>query len=563
MGMRSFPNARRAVFLALSLLSACAAADPTAGSDRFPSSGGFYGSYLAGRFALNHGDFEVAATDLLQALRYTPDDPDLLRQAFIACVNAGRLEALDLARRLPNNQIGQMLLTNGEVKSGNWKAALDMIRDVPRDGVMQLLQPLLQAWISQGSGQTDQALATLRPFLDNQRFRGVAALHSGLIADLGGRTTQAASFYGIVKNHPAELGPRGAMVVANWAFRSGHPEEAARIVREMAQGSPEAAMALPGFLATIDKRPVANALDGMADAYATFASAIRSQQLGDLAMILTRLALDVKPNSATALLMAGEIQAGEHHLEASKALLSQGADLDDPIAPVIRLRRIAVLREMKRVDEAIRETERLGRDYPDSNLPEIELGDLLRAQHRYPESITAYDRVIVKIKNPAPSDWVLFYSRGIGYERSGQWARAEADFNKALELSPEQPSVLNYLGYAWADMGRNLEKAKAMIELALSRRPNDGAITDSLGWVLYRQGKIAEAVKQIEHAVSLEPDDPSITDHLGDVYWAAGRKIEAVYQWRRALTLDPTPEDAAKLEAKIKSHPFGTMASGQ
>jgi tetratricopeptide (TPR) repeat protein len=563
MGMGSFSNARRAVFLALSLLSACAAADPTAGADRYQASGGFYGSYLAGRFALNHGDFEIAATDLLQALRYTPDDSDLMLQTFIACVNAGRPEALALARHLPHNQIGQMLLANAAAKNGNWAEALETVRGVPPDGVMQLLQPLIAAWISQGAGQTDQALATLRPFLSNAHFKAVAALHSGLIADLGGRTTQAAAFYGIVRNHPAELGPRGALVVANWAFRSGHPDEAARIVREMAEGSPEAMMALPGFLATIDKRPVANALDGMAEAYATFASAVRSQQLDDLAMILTRLALDVKPTSATALLMAGEIQAGEHHLEASKALLTQGSELDDPITPVIRLRRIAVLREMKRVDEAIRETERLGRDYPDSPLPDIELGELLRSQHRYTESITAYDRVILKIKKPVPSDWVLFYSRGIGYERSGQWARAEADFNKALELSPDQPSVLNYLGYAWADMGRNLEKAKAMIELALSIRPNDGAITDSLGWVFYRQGKIPEAVKEIERAVSLEPDDPSITDHLGDVYWAAGRKIEAVYQWRRALTLDPTPEDAAKLEAKIKSHPFGTMASGQ
>ena len=563
MTMRSFSNARRAVLLALSLLSACAAADPTAGADRLQSSSGFYGSYLAGRFALGHGDFDAAAADLLRALAYSPEDPDLLRQAFIACVNAGRPEAQDLARRLPDNQIGQLLLTDAAAKAGDWNGALTIIQDVPRDGVMQLLQPLILAWVSQGDGRTDQALATLRPFLDNARFRGVAALHSGMIADLAGRTAEAATFFRIVRPHPAELGPRGALVLANWTYRSGHPDEAARIITEMGNSSPEAKLALPGLLASLSTRPVNNALDGMADSYATFAAAIRSQQLGDLAMVLTRLSLDVRPSSGPALLMAAEIQAGEHHLDAALSLLTQGMATNDPIVPVIRLRRIAVLQEMKRVDEAVRETERLGRDYPDSFLPDVELGDLLRVQHRYPEAIAAYDRVITRIKDPTPNDWFLFYSRGIGYERSGQWARAEADFNRALELSPEQPSVLNYLGYAWADMGRNLEKARAMIQLALSKRPNDGAITDSLGWVLYRQGKLSEAIVQIERAVGLEPDDPSITDHLGDVYWASGRKIEAIYQWRRALTLDPTPEDAAKLEAKLKAHPVPTLASGQ
>ena len=156
----------------------------------------------------------------------------------------------------------------------------------------------------------------------------------------------------------------------------------------------------------------------------------------------------------------------------------------------------------------------------------------------------------------------MYYSRGIAYERTGQWTRAEADFHRALELSPDQPSVLNYLGYAWADMGRNLDKAQDMLQRAAARRPNDGAIADSLGWVSFRRGKVAEAVKHIERAIGLEPQDPTITDHLGDVYWAIGRKIEAHYQWRRALTLKPAPEDAVKILAKIKSHPNGAIASG-
>ena len=173
----------------------------------------------------------------------------------------------------------------------------------------------------------------------------------------------------------------------------------------------------------------------------------------------------------------------------------------------------------------------------------------------------AYDRVIAGIRQPATNDWIVYYGRGIAYERTGQWSRAEADFQHALTLSPDQPSVLNYLGYAWADMGRNLERAYDLVQRAAARRPNDGAITDSLGWVRYRQGHLQDAMKFLEKAVGLEPEDGTITDHLGDVYWAVGRRIEAHYQWRRALTLKVAPEDAAKIEAKIKSHPNGAMAS--
>jgi tetratricopeptide (TPR) repeat protein len=331
----------------------------------------------------------------------------------------------------------------------------------------------------------------------------------------------------------------------------------------MAESVPEANIAMPGLIASVNTRPVANALDGMAEAYATFAAALRAQQTGEFAMVMARLALDVKPNSATARLMAADIQANAKHFSAALALLEEAARTNDPIVPLIRLRHAAVLEQTDRVDEAIREVERIGRDYPDSSLPDIELGDLLRVKKRFAESVAAYDRVIGRMRQPSPSDWIIFYDRGIGYERTGQWTRAEADFNHALELSPDQPSVLNYLGYAWADMGRNLDRARDMIQRAAARRPNDGAITDSLGWVLFRQGNVAEATKMLERAVGLEPEDPTITEHLGDAYWATGRKIEAQYQWRRALTLNPAPEDAAKLEAKIKAHPFGTVASGK
>lgn len=564
--MRLSRDARRAVLLTLCLLSACAAADPTVGEDRTPPNPpnfGTAGDYLAGRFELSEGNFGEAARDLLKASADSPGDQDLLLQAFIACVNAGRPEAVRLARRLPGNQVAQMVLANDAGKSGDWDTAVARFRAIPRDGVMQLLQPLLVAWASQGAGDTEQALSTLRPLLDNPRYRPIVALHAGMIADIARQPIVAATYYQQAEAAMGEESPRTALILGSWHARSGQLAEAEGILGRMAVNVPEASIALPAMIASLNKKPVASPLDGLAEAYATFAAALRAQQTGEFAMIMSRLALDVKPDSATARLMAADIQASAKHYDVALDSLEKAARTNDPIAPIIRLRRASVLQQAGRTDEAIREVERVGRDYPDSSLPDVELGDLLRLKQRYSDAIDAYDRVIARIRQPVQGDWAIYYSRGIAYERTGQWTRAEADFNHALELSPDQPSVLNYLGYALADMGRNLDRARDMIQRAAARRPNDGAITDSLGWVLYRQGNVAEAAKLLERAVGLEPEDPTITGHLGDAYWATGRKIEAQYQWRRALTLNPTPEDAAKLEAKIKSHPYGTVASGK
>jgi tetratricopeptide (TPR) repeat protein len=561
--MRFVRGASRAILLTLSLLSACAAADPTANTSSQSTETGSSGNFLAGRFALSEGDFNAAAGDLLKALSASPDDQDLLLQAFIACVNAGRPEAVQLAHRLPNSQVAQLLLVNAAVKSGNWGQAMDRLRGMSRDGVMQLLQPLLAAWVSQGAGDTDQALEILRPYTQNPRVRSIVSLHAGMIADLAGRAAEADAYYQQAEADLGDESPRTAYILASWYARSGRIAKAEGVLNRLADNVPEAAIAVPGMIASLNRRPIAHAVDGMAEAYATFAAALRAQETGEFAMVMARLALDVKPDSVTARLLAADIQSNAHHYDAALVLLEDAAQTNDPITPLIRLRHAAVLERMDRVDEAIREVERVGRDYPDSLLPDLELGDLLRSKHRFTEAILAYDRVIERIHQPSPKDWPIYYDRGIAYERTGQWNRAEADFNHALELSPDQPAVLNYLGYAWADMGRNLDRARDMIQRAAARRPNDGAITDSLGWVLYRQGNVGEATRILERAVGLEPEDPTITEHLGDAYWAVGRKIEAQYQWRRALTLSPSPEDAAKLEAKIKAHPFGTVASGK
>jgi tetratricopeptide (TPR) repeat protein len=564
--MQPIRIAPRALLLALTLLSACAAADPSparvAAHEGPDVPTGVYGAFLTARFAMSEADAQTAATQLLRAQAARPDDPDLLQQAFLASLVAGRTEALQLARKLPDSQAAQLLLGQAEVRAGHWAAAEQRFAMLPHQGLTQLLQPLLVAWSQQGDGRTDAALATLHPLLDGQRLRGVYALHAALIADQAGRSAEAAKLYRQAQTEFGGMNLRLAQILASAQARHGHLGDAQRILTRMAADAPEMAIAVPALTAASINPPVPRATDGIAEAYLALAATLRAQDAGDFAMLVLRLALDLRPDFTAARLLVADILSNQRHLETALQILASVAG-DDPLIAVVRLQRAGIAEQLGHTEEAMHELQRIARDYPDSPVPSLREGDLLRGKQRFAEAIGAYDRAIDRIKTPGPTDWLAFYDRGICYERSHQWSKAEADFTHALQLAPDQPFVLNYLGYSWADMGQNLTRARTMIEKAVQSRPDDGAIVDSLGWVMLRQGEIAGAVQTLERAVELDPEDASINGHLGDAYWAAGRKLEATYQWRRALTFNPEPADVAKLEAKLQGGQQSTVVSGQ
>jgi tetratricopeptide (TPR) repeat protein len=387
--------------------------------------------------------------------------------------------------------------------------------------------------------------------VDGQRFRGVYALHAAMIADIGGRTADAARLYHTAQTEYGGTNLRLAEALASWQYRQGHKQDAEETLRALTEGGDDLSLSQTLLVAAAAHRPVNKATDGIAEAYLALAAALRQQDATDFSLLLLRLALDLRPDFTPArLLLADIMQSSKHYDNALAALAPVPAD--DPLAPVVRLRRAALEDQLGRTEEATQQLEQLARDFPDSPLPYAQLADTLRAKNRFPEAIQAYDRAIARQgEQPRRSAWPLFYARGIAYERSHQWPKAETDFQRALELAPDQPSVLNYLGYSWADQGSHLARAKQMIERAAELRPNDGAIVDSLGWVEFRQGNGREAVKTLERAVELQPEDASINGHLGDAYAAVGRKREAEFQWRRALTLNPEPDEAARLEAKL------------
>jgi tetratricopeptide (TPR) repeat protein len=555
----------RTSLLVLSLLSACAAAEPRSvgpSADSLAPSG-VDADILIGHVAELQSDPAVAAGAFDKALAVRPNDPELVQQAFVASLLDGRSDAaVSLARQLPDNQIAQLVLVNQEVRASRWAAAKRRLRAMPRQGLTQLLEPLILAWCQAGAGQTDAALSTLQPLIEGQQFRGMFALHAGMIADLANRTADATKLYGIANADMPDLNLRLAQILASWQARAGQPAAAAHTLADLAEAAPDMGIALPQLLAATGQRPVTGPVDGVAEAYLALAAALRGGDSSDLAMIMLRLALDMRPNFPAARLVGAEILSSGGHYPEALSMLASVSD-HDALNPVIQMRRAELLAVLGRTADAQQELDRLVAQFPDSPLPAIEQGDIYSGTHKYRQAAAAYSRAIDRMQPLRRSDWPVFYQRGIAYDQSHQWSRAEADFRRALSLAPNQPSVLNYLGYTWANKGQHLTEARKMLQKAVAGRPDDGAIIDSLGWVMLRQGEVAQAVATLQRAVELDPEDATINMHLGDAYAAAGRRLEAQYQWRRALTLNPTPDDATKLEAKLQLPKGGAVVGRQ
>ncbi len=550
------PSPHRSILLALTLLSSCAAAQvSTSGVTSAPDSPavvitGAPGSYLSGRFAAAEGNLPLASDMFLKGLTQDPYSSDMQVQAFISSLLAGRPEAITLARQMPSNTTAQLLLGDEDAKAGRWADAESRFSALVRQGPIQLLQPLLVAWAQQGGGRTDAALATLRPLVDGQRFRGGYALHAALIADLAGRDADATKFYKIAQTDSGGLNLQLARMLASWEVRQGHLPEAQQTYAVLQDNASDIAISVPALYSAAGNREVHNATDGMAESYLALAGALRAQESNDLALVMLRLSLDLRPDLTVARLLSADIFDAGKHTQQALGVLKPVASTD-PLIAVVRLRQAVLYEKIGDHDAALKQLEDVAHANPARPEPLAMRGDILRTEKHFADAVTAYTAAIALIGTPTKGNWPLFYERGIALERSQNWPAAEADFQHALQLSPDEPYVLNYLAYSWTEKGEHLARAKQMIERAVQQRPNDGSIVDSLGWVALRQGDVPGAVKILQRAAELDPSDATVNLHLGDAYWAAGRKLEAQFQWRRSLTLSPEPEDVPKLEAKL------------
>jgi Flp pilus assembly protein TadD len=290
---------------------------------------------------------------------------------------------------------------------------------------------------------------------------------------------------------------------------------------------------------------------GAAEALYGLGASIGRRGGEDLALVYLQLALYLDPNHAMALLSLADLYESLKKPD----LAIKVYDRVPPTSPLSRNAEIQVAGDLDlldRTDEAKKRLDKVIADHPKDTEAIMALGNIQRGRKEFAACADSYGKAIDTIAHPEKANWVVFYFRGICYERSHQWPLAEADMKKALELFPDQPLVLNYLGYSWVDQGVHLDEGMDMIRKSVEQRPDDGYIVDSLGWGYFRTGNYDEAVKNLERAVELKPDDPTINDHLGDAYWRVGRTLEAHYQWSQAKDLGPDKEDLPKIEAKIK-----------
>lgn len=523
------------------LVATVAAAICFAGVTPIPAQAETAGPYLAARQADLSGDFAKVVEYGTRALVDNPDRADVLEGLVVAHTALGEIdEALPFARRLtavtPDNQLAGLVLLGNALASENWDDAISLLEGGV--SVAGMVDQMITAWASLGQGRMSQALEIFDTLSEDPGSRSFAQFQKALALAHVGDFEGAASILGGSEGD-MQLNRGGILAYAQVLSQLDRHADALALMN--ANASPLADPEVEDIIARLEAGEVlpftgiTSPNDGVAELFYAVAESRSVDSDPTIALIFSRLAEHLSPRNATAILLSAQLlERMERHELAVEAYgrVPEGNLLYQEAA----LGRTDVLRRSERFDEAIDELSTLADTYPETLRFRVALGDTLMQLDRFGDARAAYDQAIGEFSEDLPGQWATYFQRAIALTKLDEWPAAEADFRKALDLSPEQPNVLNYLGYTYVERRENLDEALNMIERAVAARPDSGYIVDSLGWVLFRLGRYDEAVEHMERAVELMPVDPILNDHLGDTYWAVGRKREAEFQWSRALS---------------------------
>ncbi len=550
--------------LAASLLfcGAAQARETIALSDPFEVSDSPAGNYLSARIAEAEHDSLAASTFARESLRADPGNPDLIERAFVATLLNGDMpECYALAQKLlardPKNGTARLALAVRDIKAKNFAGARKNLGASGNARQRDLTAVLLDAWTYIGAGDVKRALA-LVDLLSEPNFAVFRDFHAGLMLDAAGKTEEAgkrlASAYAsdqntlrLVDAYGRNLARQGKIDEAKAVYRAFDKAQPRQPLVQAALADLDAGRKLEPLIRDIGSGS-AEVLYGLG-AYGLGSSGGRA---GDeiAATVFLRLALALEPQHALAIDTLGEAYSRLKQYATAIDVYEETPEAS-PMRTNADIHIALLLDAVGKSDEALTRLRKLTDAHPDNPEALSALADLLRTKKNYLGAAEAYGRVLAATPAEEKGQWAVYYFRGICYERAKVWDKAEPDFKKALDLYPEQPLVLNYLGYSWVDRGEHLDEAFKMLRRAVELQPEDGYIVDSLGWAHYKLGHYDEAVKLLERAIELKPGDPTINDHLGDAYWQAGRKLDAQFQWNHARDLNPEPEDLPKILAKI------------
>mgnify|MGYP001029739420 FL=1 len=517
------------------------------------------GSYLAARHASVDRDASAAAAFYRAALRSDPKNNELLDRAFIASLADGDIaEAVKLADRLlvidKNNRVARLVAGVRALKQKQYAAAQQNINQSVRGPITDLVATLLSAWASYGAGHTQTAISNIDKLAGPEWYPIFKDLHAGMILELANKQKDAGvRFERAYKLDDSAL--RVTDAYARWLSRNKDDAAAAALYEAFDKKLARHPLVVEGIReakAGKKMQPLAETpQQGAAEALYGIGASLTRRGGEDLALVYLQLALYLNPNHALALLSLADLY--ESVKKPAMAInIYERVPANSPLKRNAQIQLATDLDAVDRTDEGIKILKDVVGEDPKDAEAIMALGNIERSRKKFADCAETYTRGIDQQANADKPNWVLYYFRGICFERSKQWAKAETDLKKALEMQPEQPHVLNYLGYSWIDQGINLDEAMKMIRRAVEQRPDDGYIVDSLGWAYYRIADYDNAVKNLERAIDLKPEDPTINDHLGDAYWRVGRTLEAKFQWQHAKDLKPEPEELPKIEAKLR-----------
>ena len=517
------------------------------------------GSYLAGRSAAKLRDNDLASDYLNTVLQADEGNPILIEKIFLLDLSEGNVaEAERLAAEVlkfnSQQRMARIVLGLAEFRARRYPEARKHLEEAAYTPVGELTSWLLQAWSYAGEGNVNLALKTLDRLDSNESFANFKTFHAALIADYLGNAIRAEASY---RKAYEEAGNALRVVQAygNFLERNGRSEEARKIYRDFLEADEN-----PLVLAALENNEknekagplIATPGAGVAEALFSLATSMTDEQSIDVGLLYTRLALSFEGDKPVLSTLLGDIYEDMQRFDKAIEAYEQ-VDAASPLRSNAEMEISVGLQRLGRKDEALARLKQLIAREPQNYDAIVTLGNLYRNNEDYANAAKAYDDAIALITEPVAGHWRVYYYDGIAHERLKEWDIAEKSFRKALELSPDEPNVLNYLGYSMIEKKINLAEAMEMVKKAVELKPNDGYIIDSLGWAYYQLGDYEQAVVHIERAVELLPADPIIAEHLGDAYWRVGRKLEAKFQWQHARDNKPSPEDLKRIEDKIKN----------
>jgi tetratricopeptide (TPR) repeat protein len=555
------------------MLPVCASAQtpehPTDNSAQFPSGHDIKGlttsgSYLAARHASVERDAASAATFYRSALRTDPKNNELLDRAFISSLADGDIDdAVKLADRIlavdKTNRVARLVVGVRDLKQKKYASAQANINQSIRGPITDLVATLLSGWASYGAGDAKGAVANIDKLAGPEWYPIFKDLHSGMILELAGKEKEA----GVRLERAYKLEDSMLRVsddYARWLTRNKDAAAAMTVYEAFDKKLPRHPLVQEAMRETSAGKklpPIADSPQtGAAEALYGIGATLTRRGGEDLALVYLQLALYLAPNHPLALLSLADLYESVKK-PAMAIKVYERMPASSPLKRNAQIQLAIDLDAADRTEEAIKILKGVTAEDSKDIEAVMALGNIERGRKKFADCVVTYSQGIdilpkTSDKSADKNTWVYYYYRGICEERSKQWSKAEADMRKALDMQPEQPHVLNYLGYSWIDQGINLDEGMKMIKRAVDQRPDDGYIVDSLGWAYYRIGNYEDAVKNLERAIDLKPEDPTINDHLGDAYWRVGRTLEAKFQWAHARDLKPEPDDLPKIEAKIE-----------